>query len=88
MKARVKYRIIFVVLLMSLLLTGVYAADNGAAYAAASNDPGKITSMTLTVTGQPLAKLSWKKATGNANGYTIVRNGKSLVRISGKNVLS
>jgi len=88
MKTRVKYRFIFVVLLMSLLLTGVYAADNGAAYAAASNDPGKITSMTLTVTGQPLAKLSWKEATGNANGYTIVRNGKSLVRLSGKNVLS
>lgn len=88
MKTRVMYRIIFVVLLMSLLLTGVYAADNGAAYAAASNDPGKITSMTLTVTGQPLAKLSWKEATGNANGYTIVRNGKSLVRLSGKNVLS
>ena len=88
MKTRVNYRIIIVVLLMGLLLTGAYAADTGATYAAASKGPGKITSMTLTVTGQPLAKLSWSKATGNANGYTIVRNGKSYVRISGKNVLS
>ena len=88
MKSRVKHSTIIAAVLLGLLLFGAYATDTGAAYAKASGNPGKVSSMTLTVTGQPLAKIRWKKATGNANGYTIVRNGKAIATVKGKNVLS
>ena len=88
MKSRVKHSTIIAAVLLGLLLFGAYATDTGAAYAKASGNPGKVSSMTLTVTGQPLAKIRWKKATGNANGYTIVRNGKTIATVKGKNVLS
>ena len=54
----------------------------------AEADPGKVTSLKLTVSGQPKAVLEWDEATGDANGYTILRDNKAIVRLHGKNVTS
>jgi hypothetical protein len=78
--------VIIAAVLMGLVLTGAPVTNAGASYAKAG--PGKVTSMSLKVTGQPLAKLKWKTATGKANGYSIVRNGKTIARVNGKKVLS
>ena len=87
MKKSVRRSVFIAAVLMGLMLMGTSMTDVGAVYAKAKS-PGKVTSMSLTVTGQPLAKLKWKQATGKANGYTIMRNGKKLVRVNGKDVLS
>ena len=86
MKSGVRQSSIIAAIVMGLLLSGLYAVDAGQVYAAAN--PGKVSSMSLTVTGQPQANLKWGEATGKANGYTVMRNGKKIARISGKNVLS
>ena len=88
MREKMRRSVIITAVLMGLMLVGVSAMDAEGAYAKAKADPGKVSSMSLTVTGQPLAKIGWQKATGKANGYTIVRNGKAIVRINGKDVLS
>ena len=54
----------------------------------AEADLGKVTSLKLTVSGQPKAVLEWDEATGDANGYTILRDNKAIVRLHGKNVTS
>ena len=51
-------------------------------------DPGKVTSLKLTVSGQPKAVLEWNETKGDANGYTILRDNKAIVRLHGKNVTS
>lgn len=88
MRLGVKHSMIIVVMLMGLFLLGISAANTGTVCAASKVDPGKVSSITLTVTGQPQAKLEWEKATGKANGYAIIRDGKTIIRISGSDVLS
>ena len=88
MKRSLKRSTIVAAVIFGLLLLGVSVSDPGTVYAKGKVDPGKVSSMSLTVTGQPLAKIKWKQATGKANGYTIVRNGKAIARIKGKQVLS
>lgn len=86
MNAGVKRGSIIAAIVMGLLLSGLFSVDLGQVYAA--SNPGKVSSMSLTVTGQPQANLKWQEATGKADGYTVVRNGKRIARIKGKNVLS
>ena len=86
MKAGVKQGVVVAAIVMGLLLSGLFAVDSGQVYAAAN--PGKVTSMNLNVTGQPQANLKWGKATGKADGYTVVRNGKKIAEIKGKNTLA
>ncbi len=45
-----------------------------------SQPPGKVQEMTLKVTGQPQAKVSWKRVDGAA-GYKIYRNGKAIGKV-------
>ena len=86
MKAGVKQGVVVAAIVMGLLLSGLFEVDSGQVYAAAN--PGKVTSMSLNVTAQPQANLKWGKATGKADGYTVVRNGKKIAEIKGENVLS
>lgn len=86
MKAGVKQGVVVAAIVMGLLLSGLFEVDSGQVYAAAN--PGKVTSMSLNVTAQPQANLKWGKATGKADGYTVVRNGKKIAEIKGENVLA
>ncbi len=70
------------------ILIFLFALASGFEAAYAADSPGSVSSLKLTVSGQPKAVLKWDEATGDANGYTILRNNKAIVRLHGKNVTS